>query len=103
MDTVYHNGTNGSSPYVDFYPYTPSATAGYAFTGLFGVLTVVHFVTMFPFRAAYFIPLILGGVCKLELPFPSWLAESELIASPSTRRDVWLLRASMVPSVPNRD
>ncbi|KAJ5814713.1 hypothetical protein N7474_006490 [Penicillium riverlandense] len=64
MDIVYHNGTNGSSPYVDFYPYTPSATAGYAFTGLFGVLTVVHFVTMFPFRAAYFIPLILGGVCE---------------------------------------
>ncbi|KAJ5606440.1 hypothetical protein N7510_009221 [Penicillium lagena] len=64
MDIVYHNGTNGSSPYVDFYPYTPSATAGYAFMGLFGVLTVIHFVTMFPFRAAYFIPLILGGVCE---------------------------------------
>ncbi|KAH8698919.1 RTA1 like protein-domain-containing protein [Talaromyces proteolyticus] len=64
MDFVFHNGTNGSSPYVEFYPYNPSAPAGYAFMAIFGVLTIVHFVLMFPFRAAYFIPLVLGGICE---------------------------------------
>lgn len=65
MDIVYHNGTNGSKPWVEFYPYTPSATAGYAFMAIFGIATVVHLVLMCPFRAAYFIPLVLGGVCTL--------------------------------------
>ncbi|CAI7639617.1 unnamed protein product [Penicillium viridicatum] len=64
MDIDFHPGVNGSSPYVNFYPYTPSATAGYAFMGMFGVATIFHLVLMFPFRAAYFIPLVLGGVCE---------------------------------------
>ncbi|KAJ5689925.1 hypothetical protein N7462_004317 [Penicillium macrosclerotiorum] len=64
MDIVYHNGTNGSSPWVEFYPYTPSATAGYAFMAIFGIATVVHLILTFPFRAAYFIPLLLGGICE---------------------------------------
>ncbi|KAJ5826655.1 hypothetical protein N7447_003418 [Penicillium robsamsonii] len=64
MDIDFHPGVNGSDPYVDFYPYTPSATAGYAFLVIFGIATVVHLVMMFPFRAAYFIPLVLGGVCE---------------------------------------
>jgi hypothetical protein len=63
MDIVYHNGTNGSSPWVDFYPYTPSASAGYAFMCLFGVATVAHFVFIFLFRAPYFLPMIIGGIC----------------------------------------
>ncbi|KAJ5881880.1 uncharacterized protein N7529_000552 [Penicillium soppii] len=64
MDIVFHPGQNGSDPWVEFYPYTPSATAGYAFMGIFGVTTLAHIVLMFPFRAAYFIPLILGGICE---------------------------------------
>ncbi|KAJ5713903.1 uncharacterized protein N7483_011084 [Penicillium malachiteum] len=64
MDIVFHPGVNGSDPWVDFYPYTPSATAGYAFMGIFGVSTVVQIILMFPFRAAYFIPLIIGGICE---------------------------------------
>ncbi|KAJ5373303.1 RTA-like protein [Penicillium concentricum] len=64
MDIVYHPGKNGTDPWVEFYPYTPSATAGYAFMGIFGVSTLAHIVFMFPFRAAYFIPLILGGICE---------------------------------------
>ncbi|KAJ5499098.1 RTA-like protein [Penicillium expansum] len=64
MDIDFHPGVNGSSPYVDFYPYTPSDTAGYAFMAMFGVATIFHFVLMFPFRAAYFTPLVLGGVCE---------------------------------------
>lgn len=69
MDIVFHPGQNGSDPWVEFYPYTPSATAGYAFMGIFGVSTLVHIVLMFPYRAAYFIPLILGGIC-MNLPSP---------------------------------
>ncbi|CAG8006830.1 unnamed protein product [Penicillium salamii] len=64
MDIDFHPGVNGSDPYVDFYPYTPSATAGYAFLVIFGIATVVHLVMMFPYRAPYFVPLVLGGVCE---------------------------------------
>ncbi|KAJ5171533.1 RTA-like protein [Penicillium coprophilum] len=64
MDIVFHPGQNGTDPWVEFYPYTPSATAGYAFMGMFGVSTLAHIVLMFPFRAAYFIPLVLGGICE---------------------------------------
>ncbi|CAG8305065.1 unnamed protein product [Penicillium salamii] len=64
MDIVFHPGQNGSDPWVEFYPYTPSATAGYAFMAIFGISTLAHIILMFPFRAAYFIPLILGGICE---------------------------------------
>ncbi|KAJ5635905.1 uncharacterized protein N7484_009218 [Penicillium longicatenatum] len=64
MDIVFHPGVNGSSPYVDFYPYTPSATAGYAFVAIFGISTIVHIILTIPFRAAYFIPLVIGGICE---------------------------------------
>ena len=70
MDIDFHAGVNGSSPYVDFYPYTPSATAGWAFVVLFGIATVVHLIMMFPCRAGYFTPLFLGGICMF---FPSAL------------------------------
>jgi hypothetical protein len=68
MDIVFHPGQNGTDPWVEFYPYTPSATAGYAFMGIFGISTLAHIASMFPFRAAYFIPLILGGVCMILVP-----------------------------------
>ncbi|KAJ5704979.1 hypothetical protein N7536_000668 [Penicillium majusculum] len=64
MDIVFHPGQNGSDPWVEFYPYTPSATAGCAFMGIFAISTLTHIVLMFPFRAAYFIPLVLGGICE---------------------------------------
>ncbi|KAJ5527509.1 hypothetical protein N7513_011668 [Penicillium frequentans] len=64
MDIVFHAGVNGSSPYVDFYPYAPSETAGYVFMAIFGISTIVHIILTIPFRAAYFIPLVLGGLCE---------------------------------------
>lgn len=70
MDFQFHPGVNGSAPYVDFYPYTPSATAGYAFMAIFGLATLVHFVMMFPYRAAYFIPLVIGGICASNPSLP---------------------------------
>ncbi|KAE8423948.1 RTA1 like protein-domain-containing protein [Aspergillus pseudocaelatus] len=64
MDFTFHEGVNGSAPWVEFYPYNPSQTAGYAFMAIFGITTVVHIILMFPYKAAYFIPLILGGICE---------------------------------------
>lgn len=73
MDIDFHPGVNGSSPYVNFYPYTPSATAGYAFMAMFGIATISHFVLMIPYRAAYFTPLFLGGVCTFPRCLKCWI------------------------------
>ncbi|KAL4779923.1 RTA1 like protein-domain-containing protein [Aspergillus varians] len=64
MDFTFHEGVNGSSPWVEFYPYNPSLTAGYAFMAVFGIATLAHIVLMFPYKAAYFIPFVLGGICE---------------------------------------
>ncbi|KKK22836.1 hypothetical protein P175DRAFT_0506253 [Aspergillus ochraceoroseus IBT 24754] len=64
MDFTFHPGTNGSAPWVEFYPYYPSLGAGYAFTAIFGIATLVHLALMFPYRAAYFIPFFIGGICE---------------------------------------
>ncbi|KAL4941960.1 hypothetical protein BDV06DRAFT_235693 [Aspergillus oleicola] len=64
MDFTFHPGVNGSDPYVDFYPYNPSQSAGYAFMAIFGIATVAHFALMFPYKAAFFIPFVLGGICE---------------------------------------
>lgn len=49
-----------------YYPYTPSRAAGLTFVVLFAAITIAHTAGMFYFRARFFIPLILGGVCKLK-------------------------------------
>lgn len=72
MDFTFHPGVNGSDPWVEFYPYYPSREAGYAFMAMFGLSTVAHFVLMIPYKAAYFIPLVLGGICEsLQKPSSS--------------------------------
>jgi hypothetical protein len=97
MDIVFHPGKNGTDPWVEFYPYTPSATAGYAFMGIFAVSTLAHIVLMFPFRAAYFIPLVLGGICmKID---PSAKEETSGLTMNEIRRDIRLLWSSMVTPV----
>ncbi|KAL4807882.1 RTA1 like protein-domain-containing protein [Aspergillus unguis] len=65
MDFTFHPGTNGSSPWVDFYPYNPALTAGYTFMAIFALATITHLVLIFPYRAAYFIPFVLGGICEV--------------------------------------
>lgn len=106
MDIVFHPGTNGSDPYVEFYPYTPSASAGYAFTALFGLVTIAHIVAAIILRAGYFVPLILGGICKpLSPPPPTLLAlpHPYLIANhPPPRRSIRLLRPRLVTPFPHR-
>ncbi|KAL2817510.1 putative RTA1 domain protein [Aspergillus cavernicola] len=113
MDIVFHPGVNGSDPVVEFYPYTPSATAGYAFMGIFGVSTVVHLVLTFPFRAAYFIPLILGGVCETfgyygrawshqsRTEISSWALQEMLIlcAPPLLAATVYMVLGRMIRSL----
>jgi hypothetical protein len=74
MDFTFHPGVNGSSPWVEFYPYNPSLPAGYAFMAIFAIATLVHFVLMIPYRAAYFIPFILGGICMFIPLHPTPLA-----------------------------
>ncbi|KAN0102697.1 RTA1 domain containing protein [Hyaloscypha variabilis] len=44
--------------------FVPSKTAAYAYMALFSLSAFVHFIMMFPLRAAFFIPLILG--CAME-------------------------------------
>lgn len=70
MDFTFHPGVNGSKPWVEFYPYNPSLTAGYAFMAIFGITTVAHIILMFPYRAAYFIPLVIGGICVFTTSRP---------------------------------
>ncbi|KAJ5086543.1 RTA1 domain protein [Penicillium alfredii] len=63
MDITVSENPDGSI-HVEYYSYVPSAPAAWAFVVLFGITTVAHFFMMFPMRAAYFIPLILGGICE---------------------------------------
>ncbi|OAG11398.1 putative RTA1 domain protein [Paraphaeosphaeria sporulosa] len=44
----------------DLYPYTPSASAGYAFVALFSLGGLVHLCMLIPLRAWFFIPFMLG-------------------------------------------
>jgi hypothetical protein len=79
MDFTFHEGVNGSDPWVEFYPYNPSLTAGYAFMAIFGIATLVHIVLMFPYRAAYFTPFVLGGICTYLAPLPSLSSSHPLV------------------------
>lgn len=51
-----------------YYPYVPSKAAGYAFMAFFAAATVAHIVGMIKFKTWFFIPLVLGGICKSFLP-----------------------------------
>jgi hypothetical protein len=63
--------SNGTAAGTVLYNYTPAQAPAWAFVSLFGASTVIHIVMMFPMRAAFFIPLIIGGICKSP-PEKSW-------------------------------
>jgi len=44
----------------DLYPYNPSETAAYAFVAMFAIAGCTHLVLMFPYRAWFPIPMIIG-------------------------------------------
>jgi hypothetical protein len=48
----------------DLYPYVPSASAGYAFTAVFGIAVILHCFLTVKLRAWFFIPLFLGCIGK---------------------------------------
>jgi len=70
------------------YNYTPSAVAAYAFMGIFGLGTAVHFFYLFKLRQAFFIPLIIGGISMYIYPWYS----AYLTTTSGNRR---ILRSSM--------
>jgi hypothetical protein len=46
------------------YPYNPSETAALAFMAMFAIAGLLHLVLMFPYRAWFPIPLIIGSASK---------------------------------------
>ncbi|KAF5664802.1 7-aminocholesterol resistance proteini [Fusarium heterosporum] len=54
------NGTQ-----IVFFEYLPNKPAAVSFVVLFGAATLAHLVFIFVFRAWFFIPFILGGICEI--------------------------------------
>ena len=48
------------------YSYQPNAGAAYFFTAFMGIATIAHFGCMIRYRSWFFIPLIIGGTCKVS-------------------------------------
>lgn len=61
MDPIIETRPDGSID-VTYFLYTPSKSAGWAFAAWFAITTLAHFILMFPFRSALFIPLVIGGI-----------------------------------------
>lgn len=64
MDIVFNQHANGTFD-IEYFQYTPSKEAGLAFVAIFAAAAAAHVGYMFFFRAWSFIPMILGGICKL--------------------------------------
>ncbi|SPJ81554.1 related to 7-aminocholesterol resistance protein [Fusarium torulosum] len=54
------NGTQ-----IVFFEYLPSKPAAISFVVLFGIVTLAHLVFLFIYRAWFFIPFVLGGICEI--------------------------------------
>lgn len=48
----------------NLYGYDPSKTAALAYVALFSLAGLAHFIFLFPYRTAFFIPLILGSAAE---------------------------------------
>lgn len=46
------------------YPYNPSETTAYGFTAMFAIAGFAHLVLMFPYRAWFPVPMIIGTASK---------------------------------------
>lgn len=51
-----------------FYNYEPSLAAAAAFVIIFTITTLVHLWQMFRHRTWYFIPFLIGCLCKYHFP-----------------------------------
>ncbi|KAI7361601.1 hypothetical protein KC354_g7946 [Hortaea werneckii] len=58
--------------------YTPSKGAAWAFLIMFAIATVGHFFLMCPYRASYFIPMVIGGIMETCSYYGrAWLSENK--------------------------
>ncbi|KAF5532351.1 7-aminocholesterol resistance [Fusarium phyllophilum] len=62
-DGPYGPVVNGTQ--IVFFEYLPNKPAAISFVVLFGIATLAHLVFLFIFRAWFFIPFILGGICEI--------------------------------------
>jgi len=76
-DGPYGPVVNGTQ--IVFFEYLPNKPAAISFVALFGIITVAHLILLILYRAWFFIPFILGGICK-HVPL---LSGPELCASNS--------------------
>lgn len=65
---------SATGTYYKYYHYRPSLPAGCVFTVLFGVSALWHVISIARHRTWYFLPVVIGGVCKSDRLCPqSWL------------------------------
>ncbi|KAF5710083.1 7-aminocholesterol resistance [Fusarium mundagurra] len=62
-DGPYGPVVNGTQ--IVFFEYLPNKPAAISFVVLFGIATLAHLIFLFIFRAWFFIPFILGGICEI--------------------------------------
>lgn len=74
----------------DFYPYNPSAGAGYAFVVIFGIASAIHLVYIGIYRTWFFTPFLLGCIGTSTQIFKT--TRTILILQSRSR---WLLRQSL--------
>ena len=61
-DGPYGPVVNGTQ--IIFFEYLPNKPAAISFVALFGMTTLAHLILLIMYRAWFFIPFILGGICK---------------------------------------
>lgn len=83
----------------DLYPYTPSATAGWAFLVLFAAGGIVHLCMMIIYRSWFFIPFILGCAGKIRKFVCGLTVWNEQLIPPLAifRRGGWVVGSDRVP------
>lgn len=65
-DNVSRPALDDPNAYV-LYRYIPSQVAAIIFVVTFGLTTLAHIFQLFKKRTWYFMPLIIGGICKTAL------------------------------------
>lgn len=68
-DGPYGPVVNGTQ--IVFFEYLPNKPAAISFVALFGMATLAHLIFIVIYRAWFFIPFILGGICKHASHFPT--------------------------------
>lgn len=67
MDLIIEIDSDGNID-ATYFLYKPSKPAGWTFVVLFAGVTLAHLILVLPFRSAFFIPLVIGGISLLKAP-----------------------------------